>query len=72
MGDLKTDYYTYMTTSPIDSDAELKRFEEADYNLCAALLTMLLREDHFCNGSFERRYYNGQVTSIIERMIKLL
>ena len=72
MGDLKKDYHTYMITAPVDVEIELKRLEEADYNLCGALLTMLLREDHFCNGSFERRYNNGQVTLIVERMIELL
>ena len=35
------------------------------YNLCCTLLTMLLREDHFSNGSFERRFRMGQVTQMI-------
>ena len=70
--DLKTGYDDYMTTQPIDCDAELRRLPTADYDLCCALLTMLLREDHFCNGSFARRQETGQVKPIIERMIKLL
>ena len=49
MGDLKTNYSDYMITGPINCDEELKRVPEADYELCTALLTMLLREDHFCN-----------------------
>ena len=65
-------YDCYMTTSPINCDVELHRLPTADYDLCCALLTMLLREDHFCNGSFERRYANGEVTPIIERMIMIL
>ena len=72
MGDLKTNYNDYMTTGPIDVEIELERLSSANYDLCAAFLTMLLREDHFNNGSFERRYRNGQVTTIVERMIELL
>jgi len=40
--------------------------------LCCALITMLLREDHFSNGSFGERFENGDVTPIVERMIALL
>ena len=69
---LKINYHEYMTTAPIDCDKELLRLPDADYDLCCALLTMLLREDHFSNGSFERRQRCGQVKSIIERIINLL
>lgn len=72
MGDLIGNYGDYMTTEPINCDEELKRLPEADYELCAALLTMLLREDHFSNGSFGRRCKNGDVQPIIDRMISLL
>lgn len=72
MDDLKTNYNDYMTTGPIDVETELKRLPGTDYDLCAAFLTMLLREDYFSNGAFERRYRNGQVTAIVERMIELL
>jgi len=72
MGDLKTNYTEYMTTGPVDAETELNRLSTADYDLCAALLTMLLREDYFNNGSFERRFRNGQVRTIVERMIRLL
>lgn len=65
-------YHKYMTTAPINADAELRRVPDADFNLCCALLTMLLREDHFDNGSFARRQRNGQVKPIIERILKLL
>jgi len=44
----------------------------ADYELCSALFTMLLREEHFCNGTFEQRQSSGQVQKIIQRMIELL
>lgn len=69
---LKTNYYDFSTTHPIDCDTELLRLPTADYALCCALLTMLLREDHFSNGSFERRERSGQVKPIIERIITLL
>ena len=69
---LKNNYYDYMTTSPMDCDYELRRLPDADYDLCCALLTMLLREDHFSNGIFETRQRRGQVKPIIERIIMLL
>ncbi len=72
LGDLKTNYSDYMVTEPINCNEELKRIPEADYDLCAALLTMLLREDHFSNGSFERRCRAGEVQPIIDKMISLL
>lgn len=68
MGDLKINYGDYMITEPINCDEEMKRLPAADYNLCAALLTMLLREDHFCNGSFAKRQKAGQVDLILKRM----
>ena len=69
---MKYNYGDYMITEPIDCQEELKRLPEADYDLCCALLTMLLREDHFCNGSFERRYKAGEVKLILDRMLALL
>lgn len=69
MGDLKRNYWDYMSTEPINCDVELKRLPEADYDLCAALLTMLLREDHFSNGALRERYEAGQVDAILCRMI---
>ena len=72
MGDLKTDYHTYATTEPINCDKELERVPKADYELCTALLTMILREDHFSNGSFESRQRMGQVNAILKRMLETL
>ncbi len=57
---------------PIDCNEELKRISGADYELCTALLTMLLREDHFSNGSFERRFADGQVLPVLVRMKDVL
>ncbi len=72
MGDLKRNYWDYMSSEPINCDIELERLPDADYDLCAALLTMLLREDHFSNGALRERYKAGQVDAILNRMIVLL
>ena len=69
IGGMKTNYWEYMTTQPINCDKELERLSEADFDLCIALLTMLLREDHFSNGSLAERYRKGQVDAILNRMI---
>lgn len=68
MGDLRTNYGDYMTTAPIRCDEELKRIPEADYELCTALLTMLLREDHFSEGSFMKRYEAGLISQILKTL----
>lgn len=72
LGDLKKNYSDYMTTEPINIDEELERVPEADYELCTALLTALLREAHFSNGSFQRRQRAGEVNMILERMLAVL
>ena len=41
-GDWKSNYTDYLITEPIDLVEELKRVPEADYELCTALLTMLV------------------------------
>lgn len=69
---IKNNYYDYMSTQPIDCDTELLRLNTANYDLCCALITMLLREDHFSNGSFENRLRQGEVVPIIKRMLSLL
>ena len=71
-GDLKFNYYDYAKTHPIDCSQELLRLPTADYDTCCALLTMLLREDHFSNSSFELRQRTGEVKSIVDRMVQLL
>ena len=69
LGDLKGNYVDYMTTEPINCNEELQRVANADYELCTALLTAILREDHFSNGSFQRRQRAGQVDEILKRMV---
>ena len=71
-GDLKINYADYASTHPINCQQELLKLPSADYDTCCALITMLLREDHFSNGSFEERQRAGQVKPIINRMISLL
>lgn len=61
-------YSRFMTTVPIDANEELKRLPNADFSLCCALMTMLLSEDHFNNGSFEHRIVDGSVARVIARM----
>ena len=41
----KSNYTDYLITEPIDLVEELKRVPEADYELCTALLTMLVKEE---------------------------
>ena len=69
---LKRDYGDYMITEPINCDKELERLPDADYDLCTALLTMLLREDHFSNGSLRERYESCAVDAVLNRMIETL
>ena len=72
MGDLKNNYGDYMITEPLDYNEELKRIPNADYELCTALLSMMLKEDYFAKDSFNRRFADGQVLSILERMKDVL
>ena len=69
---IKRDYGDYMTTSPINCDKELETLNESSFDRCLALLTMILREDHFCCGSLIKRIENGQVNAILERLNEYL
>ena len=66
------DYGSYMITEPLDVDEELRRVFDADFDLCRALLTLLFRENHFNNGSFDTRVERGDVKLIVERMRDLI
>lgn len=66
---LKRNYHDYMITEPIDFQKELKRVPEADYDVCCALLTMIVQENR--DGLFESYVYNSDVIRILNRMIKL-
>ena len=69
---LKHDYSFYMTTHPINCDIELLRLPSSNYDLCCVLLTMLFREDHFCNGALEKRIRNGDMKCVVDRLISIL
>ena len=62
-------YARFGSSLPLNVGAELKHIENADFERCCALMTMILREDHFDNGSYERRYKEGNVTKIMSRML---
>ena len=72
LGLLKRDYKKYMTTSPIDADAELARMDECDLDGCAALLTMMIAEDNFVEGAFDERLYLKQPQKCVLRMLYLI
>ena len=71
MGDIKYNYQDYLIYG-LNCDKELTRIPTANYELCTAILTMLLREEHFCFGSFEPRVWNGDVTLVLKRMLDVL
>lgn len=56
---------------PIDPEKELAKLETADLEHCGALLTMLLREDHWFDHAFEERLKQGWPQKIVKRMIAL-
>lgn len=47
-----------------DVDEQLNKLDKADYNMACALMTLVLREDYWKNGAFDRRYHAGEVTPI--------
>ena len=56
---------------PIDPDEELKSLDQADMERCGALLSMLLREDHWFENAFDERLMQGWPQKIVKRMITL-
>lgn len=72
IGNMKYNYGDYLITEPINYDEELKRLPGADYDLCCALFSMILREAHFNNGAFAKRNEAGEILSILDRMLLLL
>ena len=71
-GDDVHNYSDYMITSPINVEEELKRIDNADYELCCALMTLLIREEYWRSGTFDKRFDEGKPQAILERIIKLL
>lgn len=66
------DYYNYISSTPIDVDYELMQIASADLEKSAALLSMLFREDHFSEGSFEKRWRKGEVQKVLQRMLDVI
>lgn len=64
-------YDEYFKT-PFDVDSELKKLDSFDFETCCALITMIFREDHFNNGSFDRRCKCGDVQEVLARISELL
>ena len=69
---LKLNYSDYLITEPINYDMELERLQGADFDLATALLTMLLKEEQFSNGSLKIRHQNGEVNAVLHRIIQTL
>lgn len=70
-GDWKSNYTDYLITEPIDLVEELKRVPEADYELCTALLTMLVKEEIPENAS-DKTFVDHKGLLILERMNEIL
>lgn len=70
-GDWKSNYTDYLITEPINFVEELKRVPEADYELCTALLTMLVKEEIPENAS-DKTFVDHKGLLILERMNKIL
>lgn len=65
-------YDDYLSTRPINVDEELENIDNADFELCCVLITLILREDHFNNGSYDTRFEEGYVKRILNRMKETL
>jgi len=68
-GLLVGNYGDYLKSRPVDVDKELMRLPNAGFTLACAMMSMLLREDHFSGGMFEERINRGQVGAVLDRMI---
>lgn len=62
----------YFGAGKIDADAQLSGLDLCGFEQCAALLTMLLREDYWFDHSFDMRLKQGWPQKIVARMIRLL
>ena len=73
LGNVGHEYRNYMhneENEPINIDSELSYLEDGDFTFSCSLLTAILRKDHFCNGAIRERFEKGQITSVLNRMIK--
>lgn len=65
LGIYKKNCNDYLVTEPVDIRKELERIPEADYELCSALLSVLVRQADFLS-------YLAEIRQTIDRMIFLL
>ncbi|MGM0395682.1 MAG: DUF6508 domain-containing protein, partial [Bacillota bacterium] len=65
------DYASNLTTKPIHIEEEMKKIDDADYVISRAILTAILREDHFTNGSLIERIENGDLLRVLKKLKKL-
>lgn len=54
----------------IDADETVKKIPSANEEELRAFMTMLIREDHFCDGRFKERLKEGWPQKIVERLMK--
>jgi len=69
---LKYNYLDYLGEEPMNVELQLRKTPNADFELCCVLLTLLLREEHFCMGTFSKRVQEGSVNTILDRMLEVL
>jgi hypothetical protein len=60
-----------MTTRPISLDEEMNHLDNANYAFSRALLTAIMREDYFENGSLMERIKTGDLVKVMKRLKKL-
>lgn len=70
-GLLDIQYCDHMTTRPISLDEEMNHLDNANYAFSRALLTAIMREDYFENGSLMERIKTGDLVKVMKRLKKL-
>ena len=65
-------YSDFASSAPIDVDFELENLDSCDVEKCCALVVMMYREDHFCNGSLLERWQNGEMQKVLRRLMQLI
>lgn len=68
-------YWDYMhneENEPVNINSEMKYLKEEGLMFALAMLTAILREDHFSNGSLIERIENGDVDKVLERVLETI
>lgn len=68
MNCMLSNYYDYLEYEPMDVDKEMQRIDTVDFVTAFAILTMVFREDYFCNGAIIRRVEDGTLDEIINKI----